>query len=45
LLSTIPFRRKGTPEDIANLIFFLSSSDSDWITGEVVAINGGAFIG
>jgi 3-oxoacyl-[acyl-carrier protein] reductase len=45
LLSTIPFRRKGTPEDIANLILFLSSSDSDWITGEVVAINGGAFIG
>lgn len=45
LLSTIPFKRKGTPADIANLLLFLSSDESAWITGEVVAINGGAFIG
>jgi len=45
LLASIPFKRQGTPKDIANLILFLSSIESDWITGEVVAINGGAFIG
>lgn len=45
LLSTIPFKRKGTPVDIANLILFLASDESGWITGEVIAINGGAFIG
>lgn len=45
LLASIPFKRQGTPKDIANLILFLSSNESDWITGEVVAINGGAFIG
>ena len=45
LLSTIPFKRKGTPTDIANLLLFLSSDESGWITGEVIAINGGAFIG
>lgn len=45
LLSTVPFKRKGTPTDIANLLLFLSSDESGWITGEVIAINGGAFIG
>ena len=45
LLRTIPFKRKGTPADIANLLLFLSSDESGWITGEVIAINGGAFIG
>ena len=45
VLSTIPFKRKGTPTDIANLLLFLSSDESGWITGEVIAINGGAFIG
>ncbi len=45
LMSTIPYIRRGKPLDIANLILFLSSDEAEWITGEVVAINGGAFIG
>ena len=45
LMSTIPFKRRGTALDIANLILFLSCEESGWITGEVVAINGGAFMG
>jgi len=45
LMSTIPYKRRGKPLDIANLILFLSSDDAEWITGEVIAINGGAFIG
>ncbi len=45
LQSTIPFNRGGKPKDIANLVLFLVSDDSSWITGEVISINGGAFMG
>jgi NAD(P)-dependent dehydrogenase (short-subunit alcohol dehydrogenase family) len=45
LKSTIPYRRQGRPQDIANLILFLASDESEWITGEVVIISGGAFMG
>ena len=45
LKSTIPYRRQGRPEDIANLALFLASDESEWITGEVVTISGGAFMG
>ena len=45
LMSTIPYKRWGTSTDIANLILFLASEESEWITGEVVTINGEAFIG
>jgi 3-oxoacyl-[acyl-carrier protein] reductase len=37
----IPIGRLGTPEDVANLVAFLSSSQSDFITGEVIYITGG----
>lgn len=33
--------RMGTPEDIAPLAVFLSSSGSDYITGQVIAVDGG----
>lgn len=38
---TIPLRRLGAPEDVAEAIVFLSSSASNWITGTVLDINGG----
>lgn len=34
-------KRLGEPKDIASLIYFLSSEDASWITGEVVTIDGG----
>ncbi|MDA2969600.1 MAG: SDR family oxidoreductase [Actinomycetota bacterium] len=34
-------KRLGEPEDISNLIYFLSSEEASWITGEVVTIDGG----
>jgi len=44
LKSTIPFRRQGRAEDIANAVLFLSSDEGGWITGQVIAVNGGAFM-
>ena len=40
-LSRIPMMRFGDPKDIANLVFFLSSDDSSYITGQNFHINGG----
>ena len=40
-LSKIPMMRFGDPDDIANLVFFLSSDDSSYITGQNFHINGG----
>ena len=33
--------RFGKPEDIANLVYFLSTDDSSYITGQNFHINGG----
>jgi 3-oxoacyl-[acyl-carrier protein] reductase len=39
----IPLKRFGKPEEVGKAIVFLASSDSDFITGEVLDINGGAY--
>lgn len=36
-----PLKRLGTPEDVAQLVGFLSSADAGWITGETVRVDGG----
>ena len=40
-LSRIPMMRFGNPEDIANIVFFLSTDDASYITGQNFHINGG----
>ena len=40
-LATIPLRRYGTPEEAANLIAFLSSDESSYITAQTIVIDGG----
>jgi 3-oxoacyl-[acyl-carrier protein] reductase len=37
-----PLGRWGTPEDIAKVARFLASDDADFITGQVICVNGGA---
>jgi 2-hydroxycyclohexanecarboxyl-CoA dehydrogenase len=37
----IPFRRFGKPEEVADAILFFASSRSDYITGQVLSVNGG----
>ena len=41
LVDSIPQKRMGTPEDVAALALFLASSGSDYITGEVIRVDGG----
>ena len=40
-LDRIPLLRTGTPEDMASAIAFLCSSDSDYITGQTLNVDGG----
>ena len=37
----IPRKRLGKPEDIANAVCFLADEQSDYITGQVIAVDGG----
>jgi meso-butanediol dehydrogenase / (S,S)-butanediol dehydrogenase / diacetyl reductase len=37
----IPLGRAGTPEDVAGLVSFLASSDSDYMTGQAINVSGG----
>ena len=39
--TTHPLGRPGSPDEIADLIFFLASPASGWITGETISIDGG----
>lgn len=41
MLSRADLGRKGTPEEVANLIAFLASDASSYITGQVIRIDGG----
>lgn len=43
-IADTPLRRLETPEDVANVVYFLASSDSDFITGEAINVNGGAWM-
>jgi NAD(P)-dependent dehydrogenase (short-subunit alcohol dehydrogenase family) len=45
LLRNIPWGRFGTPADVAEMTLFLASSAADYVTGEVFAVNGGAYAG
>ena len=43
LQDKISLERFGLPEDVANAVFFLCSSLSDYITGETIHVNGGMY--
>lgn len=44
LLENTPIQKFGEPEDIAKTVKFLCSSDSDFITGQIISPNGGFLI-
>ena len=44
IISKIPSARLGEPQDIANAVIFLASSQSDYINGETLHVNGGMYM-
>jgi 3-oxoacyl-[acyl-carrier protein] reductase len=40
----IPLKRLGTPDDIAAAVCFLASPEASYITGQVLAVNGGMYM-
>jgi 3-oxoacyl-[acyl-carrier protein] reductase len=45
MLQSVPLERMGTPEDVASVVAFLATSDSDYITGQVFNVDGGMVMG
>lgn len=41
IVSRIPLKRLGNPQDVANLVTFLASEKAEYITGQLIAIDGG----
>jgi 3-oxoacyl-[acyl-carrier protein] reductase len=44
ILASVPMGRIGKPDDIANAVKFLVSEEAGYITGQVVAVNGGMYM-
>ena len=44
ILEQIPLGRFGDPEEVAKLVCFLASDDANYITGQVININGGVYM-
>jgi len=45
MLAAIPLGRRGTPKDVAQAVKFLASDAASYITGHVLDVNGGMFMG
>ncbi|KAF0199940.1 MAG: 3-oxoacyl-acyl-carrier protein reductase [Bacteroidetes bacterium] len=43
LKKLVPLNRFGTPDDVAEVVGFLASPESKYITGEVISVNGGIY--
>ncbi|HHY40785.1 MAG TPA: 3-oxoacyl-[acyl-carrier-protein] reductase [Syntrophaceticus sp.] len=41
IINSIPLKRPGTAEDVAGVVAFLASPDAAYITGQVIAVDGG----
>jgi 3-oxoacyl-[acyl-carrier protein] reductase len=44
VLPMIPLKRFGTPEEVAGVVNFLCSGAASYITGQVIAVNGGVYM-
>ncbi len=41
IVQKIPAKVLGTPDDVANVVVFLASAESSYITGQTIHVNGG----
>jgi NAD(P)-dependent dehydrogenase (short-subunit alcohol dehydrogenase family) len=41
IIADIPMGRVAEPEDVANAVLFFASSQSDFVTGQTLLVNGG----
>ena len=44
IIASIPLGRLGKPEDVAEAVLFLASDRASFITGEIIDVNGGAWM-
>ena len=44
LIEQTPLKSLGNVDDVANAVFFLASPESDYITGQVIHVNGGMYL-
>lgn len=44
IMAMLPIKRFGKPEDISNMVMFLASDKSNYITGQIISVNGGLVI-
>jgi 3-oxoacyl-[acyl-carrier protein] reductase len=41
LVEGIALKRLGTPQDIANGVLFLASEQANWVSGQILSVDGG----
>jgi 3-oxoacyl-[acyl-carrier protein] reductase len=41
MLENIPMKKYGQPEDVAHMVAFLASDKANYITGQIMEVNGG----
>jgi 3-oxoacyl-[acyl-carrier protein] reductase len=44
-IATIPARRYGRPEELGNVVAFLASERASYVTGQLIAVDGGLIAG
>jgi 3-oxoacyl-[acyl-carrier protein] reductase len=42
--NAIPSKRLGTPEEVADVILFLASTQARWVTGQTIVVDGGQLL-
>ena len=44
MIKSMPIKRLGTPEDMAQAALFLLGDEAGWITGHILNVDGGQFM-